>query len=244
METANTKTWTPTCQTCNDEQGYLVRDENGEEKWRICEMCRISRRADRIMGQSKITPEFKTKLFKNFEFEKMPSIVKDAHYAAGNYARKYPEIKRTRRNSMALLGMPGSGKTHLCMAISNHLIRTGEPLIYFPWVEGFNELKDNLNELEERVGLLQKVNVLYIDDMWKGRKVPTDFQIEQAFAIINYRYMNNLPVIVSSEFDVDAMCKFDMAIGSRIYEMCKDFCVVIQGDYKEINYRLREDEPA
>lgn len=196
------------------------------------------------MRQSKITPEFKSKLFKNFEFNSAPTIVKEAHDAAGHYARKFPEIMKTRRNSLALLGLPGSGKTHLCMAVSNHLIRCGHPVIYFPWIEGFNELKDNLDELEERIGLLQRVSVLYIDDMWKGRKTPTDFQIEQAFAIINYRYMNNLPLIVSSEFDVDAMCGFDMAIGSRIYEMCKDYCVVIKGDYKELNYRLREDESA
>ncbi|MDQ0062355.1 DNA replication protein DnaC [Paenibacillus harenae] len=192
------------------------------------------------MKQSKITEEFKSKLFKNFMQEGMSDQVYNAWKSAGTYAKKFAEIRSNRQNGMALLGIPGSGKTHLCMAVCNHLIRNGEGLIYFPWVEGFNELKANLNELEERVGLLQRIPILYIDDMWKGRKEPTDFQIEQTFAIINYRYMNNLPIIISSEFDIDAMCAFDMAIGSRIYEMCRDFCVVIEGG-RELNYRLREE---
>lgn len=192
------------------------------------------------MKQSKITEEFMSKTFKGFNREDRPQIIQDAYAAAYEYAKNFTTIQNDRKNSLALLGDPGCGKTHLCMAVANNIMRKGTPVIYFPWVEGFNELKDNLDDLDTRIGLLQRIDVLYIDDMWKGRKTPTDFQIEQTFAIINYRYMNKKPILVSSEYDVDAMCKFDMAIGSRIYEMCKDYCVVIHGDYKQINYRLAE----
>lgn len=207
----------------------------------MCLECKDWRKAEKVMKQSRITEEFRSKSFDNFQMRCMPLIVQQSCHAASTYAEDFELLRNNRQNSLALLGVPGCGKTHLCMAVANRLIQSGHPVIYFPWVEGFNELKDNLDELEERIGILQRVNILYIDDMWKGRKTPTDFQIEQAFAIINYRYMNKLPILISSEYDIDAMCKFDMAIGSRIYEMCKDFCVVIQGNYKEINYRLREE---
>ena len=87
---------------------------------------------------------------------------------------------------------------------------------------------------------MQKAEVLFIDDMWKGRKEPTPFQIEQMFAVINDRYMEKRPVLISSEKDIDQMCDFDEAIGSRINEMCKDFRVLLKGG-RELNYRLRED---
>lgn len=193
------------------------------------------------MEQSRITEEFKTKRLANFKSSQCLPVIQDAYQAALTYLDEFDIIKRSSRNSISLLGSPGSGKTHLLMAITNELIESGIPVIYFPWVEGFNELKGNLEELDERIGILQRIEVLYIDDMWKGREKPTPFQLEQSFAIINYRYMNKLPILISSEYDIDAMCAFDMAIGSRIYEMCKDFCVVIRGDPKQINYRLWSD---
>ena len=63
----------------------------------------------------------------------------------------------------------------------------------------------------------------------------TDINI--MFEIINHRYLNKLPIIVSTEYLVEQMLSYDEAIGSRIYEMSKDFIVEIKG--KENNYRLK-----
>ena len=46
-----------------------------------------------------------------------------------------------------------------------------------------------------------------------------------------------MPVIVSSEYLISKMLEFDEAIGSRIYEMSKDFTCEVKG--KEHNYRMR-----
>ncbi|EFG88380.1 hypothetical protein CLCAR_1955 [Clostridium carboxidivorans P7] len=35
------------------------------------------------------------------------------------------------------------------------------------------------------------------------------------FKIINYRYMKNLPIIISSEFTVEKLLYFDESIGSK-----------------------------
>ena len=53
------------------------------------------------------------------------------------------------------------------------------------------------------------------------------------FEIINYRYINKLPIIVSSEYSIDELLNFDEAIGSRIYEMCKDYLVEIEKRFKK-----------
>ena len=58
------------------------------------------------------------------------------------------------------------------------------------------------------------------------------------FEIINYRYLNFLPIIVSSEFTIEKMLEFDEGIGSRIYEMSKDYVVEIKNDIRN-NYRSK-----
>ncbi|MNH86346.1 hypothetical protein D3C73_388010 [compost metagenome] len=141
---------------------------------------------------------------------------------------------------MCLIGRPGSGKTHLLMATSNNLLSRGIEVLYFPWVEGCADLKADFDKLAEKMHRLQAVEVLFIDDLFKGRQKPTDFQLEQIFAIINYRYLNKLPVLISSEWTIARMCEFDEATGSRINEMCKGHKVILDED--GLNYRLRDEE--
>lgn len=76
---------------------------------------------------------------------------------------------------------------------------------------------------------------LLIDDLFKGKVNESDINI--VFEIINYRYLNFLPIIVSSGFPIDKLLYFDEAIGSRIYEMSKNYIVEIENDIAN-NYRL------
>lgn len=64
----------------------------------------------------------------------------------------------------------------------------------------------------------------------------TEADINIMFEIINYRYLNGKPIIISSELFQEDLLKFDEAIGSRIIEMCKGRIVEIRGI--ENNYRL------
>ena len=137
-----------------------------------------------------------------------------------------------------LVGRVGAGKTHLLMAISNNLLAKGIEVIYFPWVEGFNEIKDDFSKLEEKMSRLKKCDVLFLDDIFKGRENPTAFQLEQLFGLVNYRYLNKKPVLISSEKTIAELLAIDEGIGSRLYEMCENYKVVIEGDAK-LNYRLR-----
>ncbi|PWW06291.1 DNA replication protein DnaC [Paenibacillus cellulosilyticus] len=224
------------CAICKDEEGYIVKDDDDREYWRICE-CKSIRRVERLMRSSHITDEFRQKRFGNFNHVGRPQVVVDAFEAAREYANVFREIRSSRQNSIALLGRPGCGKTHLLMAIANKLLSSGVGVAYFPWVEGFNDLKSDLDAVAEKVYRLQQAEVLYIDDLFKGRKEVTPFQIEQLFAIINYRYLQHKPLLISSERTVSDMCEIDEGIGSRIYEMSKTYRVTLQGG-QELNYRL------
>jgi DNA replication protein DnaC len=204
-----------------------------------CE-CKKERHIERLMKSSKITNKFQSRTFSSFVSEDRPEVVKQAYDTAWNYVIDYPKTEE--KGSIALLGRPGCGKTHLLMAVSNNLISKGINVLYFPWVEGFNELRNDLDSLLKRIKVLQEVEVLFIDDLFKGQenvegKGPTKFQLEQLFAIINYRYLEGKPILVSSEKSMSQICQFDEAIGSRINEMCKDYKIFLSGGI-ELNYRF------
>lgn len=210
------------------------------EQWVNC-TCVLQQRANRFIVASRISPEFRKKTFENFTLTKRPECILEAHATAKEYVELFPQIRRTEQNSLALLGKPGSGKTHLLMAASNKLIDEGVAVLYFPWVEGWNDIRSDMDQVDGKVRMLQEAEVLFVDDLFKGRKRPTDFELVQFFAVVNFRYLNNRPMLISSERDFDDLIDpliGDEALGSRLYERCKGFAVVLGGE--SLNYRMRE----
>jgi len=229
------------CDKCKDNEWITYIDDNGLMDHKLCECYWINRKKekiDRLIKASHITEEFQQKTFTNFDTKNVHSQIKKAHQVAVKYVKEFDQHKETRHNSIMLLGRVGAGKTHLLMAIANNLLANGTEVLYFPWVEGINEIKDDFDRLEERTKRLRECEVLYLDDIFKGREEPTAFQLEQLFGIINYRYLNKKPIMISSEKTIAELCEIDEGIGSRIFEMCRDYRVNITGDMK-LNYRLR-----
>ena len=143
-------------------------------------------------------------------------------------------------------GQPGSGKTHICTAIAGKLLYE-KPLLYVVWPQISKKLKalvTDAEEYEQEINKVETVHVLYIDDLFKpvmgdnGEKLPpTPADVKLAFEIINYRYINRLPTIISCEWQIGELADIDEATGSRIAERSRDYCMAIGRD-KARNYRL------
>lgn len=225
-----------------DEEGNQRSWPNGSLKYietMFDCVCSKKRQARHLLKFSEITEEFKSMTFTGFNLEGKHEMVREAYQCAIDYYKDFDRVRNERCNSISLLGQPGVGKTHLLTALANNLIQKKQvSVLYFPFVEGFNDLKDDFGLLEEKLTKMKRIGVLFIDDLFKGREFPTPFQLEQMFAVINYRYLNHLPIMVSSEKTVDELCDFDEALGTRIYQMSRDYTVVIKGDRKVLNHRL------
>lgn len=140
-------------------------------------------------------------------------------------------------------GQPGCGKTHICTAIVNRLIKNGKAARYMLWDDETTELKQHINDSEVYESLikpLKNADVLYIDDFFKkGQNAPvTAADVDVTFKIINFRYIKKLPTIISAEKSVAQIIRIDEALGSRIAEMTKGKELYIAPDIKK-NYRLR-----
>lgn len=144
-------------------------------------------------------------------------------------------------------GQSGSGKTHLCTAVCRHRLLAGDEVRYMPWREKISEIKGMSLDNDRRAEILQGYKVapiLYIDDLYKtggesnNSSKPTVADIGIAFEIINQRYINHLPTIISTEKTVQELTEIDEATGSRIVEMAQGNSYSISRDMKR-NYRLR-----
>lgn len=178
----------------------------------------------------------------------------------GNFQSSEPWQERMKQKAQSFLsdheskwfyagGQVGCGKTHICTAICGELLKQGLAVRYMLWRDEVVKLKAAVNDSADYQKLIYPLKtspVLYVDDFFKTsdtedgkKKKPTQGDLNVAFEILNYRYINtNLVTIISSERSIDDLIDYDEATGSRIYQRTKDYCCYI-GAGQNRNYRLR-----
>lgn len=138
-------------------------------------------------------------------------------------------------------GQSGTGKTHICSAILNYQSRNHIKVKYMTWNEDINKLKDfEDNTLIEK---LKRVDCLYIDDLFKKPKGQNELpnltspDIDKTWELINFRYLNKLKTVISSELVLEDILKIDESLGSRIKQSAGKFTISLNRD-KLKNRRL------
>lgn len=145
--------------------------------------------------------------------------------------------------SLFLGGAVGCGKTHVGTAVCRELLHRGHAVIYMPWINEAQRLKAMANDegLTRELETYTRAEYLYIDDLFKplpNQTAPTAADFRLAYDIINYRYINKLPMIVSCEKYIDELLEYDEATVSRLYERAKGYTVNI-GRVAGRNYRMK-----
>ena len=217
---------------CKDAQKYwneydMKKLQMLEEEKKLRMMQEFANKVDKIIKNSKMSKRNLNYKFENFEVnsnnKKVYKILKEYSEKLANSAE---------RKGLILVGNNGVGKTHLACSIANELIKNGIPIIYGTLINLLVELKNsydidnNISEMEI-IKLYEKVDLLIIDDL--GKEKPSEWGLEKLFTIINSRYENNLPVIITTNYDQNSLInrlsingeiETAKSIISRLYEMC------------------------
>jgi DNA replication protein DnaC len=150
-----------------------------------------------------------------------------------------------REQSFFLSGQSGCGKTHLCTALCNEIIRRGGSLRYFRWVKDGTRLKQLVTErdggYDKEIAALIKTPYLYIDDLFKQELTAADIRL--AYEILGGRCNKGRPVILSSERSLEyiraARGGDGEAVAGRIFESCGrgKYCLELSGAEKNMRFQ-------
>ena len=223
------------CKECLNKGHILTVDNSGASAVRDCE-CMAIRRTLKRMEKSGLKDLLTDCTFDTFRTDS--SWQAYAKQAALSYLEDY------RGNWFFAGGQVGAGKTHLCTAIVGELLKQGLSARYMLWRDETVSLKAVITDDEVysmAITALKEVEILYIDDFLKTEKgkYPTTADINIAFELLNYRYnRRELVTLISSERPIDNILEIDEAVGSRIYQRTKKYCIVIEYDRAK-NYRLQ-----
>ena len=146
-------------------------------------------------------------------------------------------------DSLIIMGKSDAGKTHLAAAIANKLIENNKIVL----MERLTNLLDRIRETYENntksenelIEIYSNADMLIIDDL--GTEKISNWALEKLYTIIQNRYENGLPIIITTRFNkhglIERFCYSkdpDLvdAIISKLYQMC--FGIKLKSTKKEL----------
>ncbi len=161
----------------------------------------------------------KTMTFDNFDYKRanLPSVQQE------NLAEAYRialDFAKSPDGWLVFLGVNGCGKTHLAAAIANYRIKLGKPVKFVVVPDLLDHLRsafkpDSEISYDQLFEEVKNSPLLILDDL--GEHSTTPWAREKLYQIINHRYNDRLPTVVTTQCSLDELDeKIEPAISSRL----------------------------
>lgn len=206
----------PVCQGTGWE--YIGRDK---QQYEYAKRCKCSTQAILLskIKSAAIPDEFRDRNLNNYS--------KDNDNVNGwKKAYEFAKYWEPHRKGLLFYGPVGTGKTHLAVAIINNLMVSKEITALFVNTPDLlaelrqSQFRDGEDGIDSKLQKITECPLVCFDDLAKERM--TDWVREQYYRIINYRYTHKLPVIITTNCNLDDLAdKLGDATASRITAMCE-----------------------
>ena len=154
--------------------------------------------------------------------------------AAFNHARQFAS---SLQGWLLLSGSFGCGKTHLAASIASFAVSMGVPTLFLTVPDLLDWLRFSFDSQEttfqERFDEIRTIQLLVLDDF--GTQNATPWAQEKLFQIFNYRYINQLPFVVTTNQDLGD-------IEERIRSRLQDPALVTRVQILAPDYRNPTDD--
>lgn len=185
-----------------DDERARIKAEAEEQERRKQKMARI----ERLLGKSGIMKRFQQRTFENF-IQDTPGR-KYCYKITKAYADQFA-YHASKGEGLYIEGTNGTGKTHLAAAIALQLINEGLPVICKTSSDMLADIKRGFDSGEvteyEVLKAYKEVDLLIIDDL--GKEQCTDWSVSTLYSILNFRYEDMRPTIVTTNYNTDGLLK-------------------------------------
>lgn len=200
-----------------------ILDENKERQIRI----------NSIIKNSLMDTSFRAKTFNNWDFQKGNKMM---HKIGIKYSDNFKEMK-DKSIGLLIYGNPGNGKTYTSAAIANKLLENMIPVICVSTNSLLERIKETFNswgkEAEETIlKSLSNADLLILDDL--GTEQQTDWSKTKIYNLIDSRYRNGLPLIITTNFSLEDL---ENKYGKRTYDRLLEMCTPVENDGPSIRLK-------
>lgn len=234
--------------TCKEAQAYWQKydkkqEEKEAEEKAVKEQEQFNKRVELLFKKSGIKQRFFNRTFENYK-------ISDENRAAYDVAKKYAdefELYEANGKGIYFEGTCGTGKTHLAVSIALQLLRAGIPVICKTSIDILKDIKSTYESEtpiseKEVFDRYKNIRLLIIDDF--GKEQCTDWSTPAFYEIINDRYEQMKPTIITTNYNEDSLIKrltpkgsdniTAEAIISRFRE-CTSVVTMVWNDYRSVN---------
>ncbi len=210
----------PDCPICHG-VGFVRRDlPIGDPEFGRLEICSCRLRdvarseAQRLYRLSNLDA-FRNMTFDTFKVQGRLGLG-EAQIKSLNYAFNQAQyFAKNLQGWILFTGDYGCGKTHLAAAIANFTVGVGVPTLFLTVPDLLDWLRFSFSSsdfgLEERLEEIRSIRLLVLDDL--GTQNTTPWASEKLYQIINHRYINRLPTVLTTNLTLK---EIDGRISSRL----------------------------
>jgi DNA replication protein DnaC len=217
----------PNCPVCHGIGFYRrelpITDPNfGKVEICVCRQEEVTRNAHGKLYQFANLESLKRFTFDSFNPRGKEGTLTDVEIKGLETAvERCIEFANTLEGWLLVIGINGCGKTHLAAAIANNAVSLGVPTLFLTVPDLLDWLRyaytDPDTTFEQRFDEIRTIQLLILDDF--GTENATPWAQEKLFQIINFRYLNRLPIVITSNQKLDT-------IENRIQSRVKDLELV------------------
>lgn len=205
--------WTQ-CPDCSAEQ------HETEEQARVREReIGRQRMIESRLNRAGIPLRFRSRSFDNFEAKTSGQVV--ALAASREYADEFPQ-RYAAGATMVFSGLPGTGKSHLAIAVCMAVMERGYTAMYINALDAIRMVRSTWGKHSEQserevMNQLAGIDLLVVDEV--GAQYGTEGEQVILFDIINRRYQDQRPMILLTNQGKDG---FKSYLGDRAFDRLRE----------------------
>jgi DNA replication protein DnaC len=182
-----------------------------------CRQGEVAQKAHQHLYQMSNLDAFKDMNFDAFNIQGRLGLAEE-QIKSLEYARNQAmSFAQSLKGWLLLMGGYGCGKTHLMAAIANYTVSLGIPTLFLTVPDLLDWLRYSYDNpetsYEQRFEEIRNISLLALDDI--GTQNATPWAQEKLFQIVNHRYVNRLPLVMTTNLTFE---QIDGRISSRLQD--------------------------